>query len=110
MIDNDKIIKASDQYVGHGPDIDEDAYASAKREAFIEGVRWFKSALWHDASEEPKPNKSLIINNGGIWVEMFEHSEEASWTQSVGVYSIYKWCYIEDLLSLVHNAKKGGDK
>lgn len=47
MIDDSRIQHAANQYVGHGPEVDEGTYVSAKREAFVEGAKWLQSALWH---------------------------------------------------------------
>lgn len=103
MIDNDKIIKASDQYVGHGPDIDEDAYASAKREAFIEGAKWFKNALWHKANEVPEFNRRLITQHitlmGELGYDLDTNIPHFSWEIYAEGAHIIKWCYIEDLLT-----------
>lgn len=43
MIDDNRIQQVANQYVGHGPKVDEGIYVSAKREAFIESA---KHILW----------------------------------------------------------------
>lgn len=108
MMDNDKIIRAADQYVDHTSDVDEDAYALAKREAFIEGAKWFKNALWHKASEEPEFNRRLITQHitlmGELGYDLDTNIPKFSWELNVEDAHIIKWCYIEDILP------KGGEK
>lgn len=42
MIDKQKIQQAANNYIGHEPEIDEGCNVSARREAFKDGVDWFK--------------------------------------------------------------------
>lgn len=108
MIGDNRIQHAANQYVGHGPEVDEGIYVSAKREAFIEGVKWFKEALWHDAKEEPEIDKTLIIQYIGIMNEVSydkdRHVAICPWELNVKRLRILKWFYMDDILP------KGGDK
>lgn len=51
MIDKQKIQEAANNYIGHEPEIDEGCNVSARREAFKDGVDWFKKNIWHNATE-----------------------------------------------------------
>lgn len=108
MIDDNRIQQVANQYVGHGPEIDEDIYVSAKREAFIEGAKWFKSALWHNASEEPTEDENLLIQHQKYLNEVdYEIDAPLSfhdWEAYIKDNNVIKWCYISDLI------QKGGDK
>ena len=107
MIDENKITEAANKFVGHGPEVDEGVSVSMRRDAFRKGAEWFKNALWHDASEVPELNKKLVVqyNNymGDIDYEV-DTNDSLLWKDWVMSYRIFKWCYIEDILS------KGGEK
>lgn len=101
MIDDYKIQKAANQYVGHGPDVDEGIYVSAKREAFIEGAKWFKETLWHDTLiDNPKDNAPIAILYEEL-TSVIDILRKYKW-EVVKTYAI-KWCYLNDLLP------KGGE-
>lgn len=53
MIDKQKIQEATNNYTGHEPEIDEGCNVSARREAFKDGIDWFKKNIWHSCQEEP---------------------------------------------------------
>ena len=48
MIDDSRIQHAANQYVGHGPEVDEGICVSTKREAFIAGAKWYMNLRWHE--------------------------------------------------------------
>ena len=108
MIGDSKIQHAANQYVGHGPEVDEGIYVSAKREAFVEGVKWLQSALWHDASEKPQGSAAILYlwhdEQGGMDVGIDGIFDDLEWKKFVEYNKITKWCYINDILL------KGGDK
>ena len=108
MIGEKKITEAANKFVGHGPEADEWIYVSAKREAFIEGVKWLKSALWHDASEKPQGSAAILYlwhdEQGGMDVGIDGVFDDLDWKKFVEYNKITKWCYINDILP------EGGDK
>lgn len=65
---------------------------------FIAGINWFLDNLWHDASEEPKLGKRVLVKingnlslfNSGFVVERIRNFEDC--------YGIESWLYIDDLL------------
>lgn len=82
--------------------------AEACRASFKDGVEWFKKALWHDAKEEPKTDKKIIVQHKDFFdcinYEVVMHYAASSWQYNVAENNIIKWCYVDDLLP------KGGDK
>lgn len=107
MIDENKIIEAANKFVGHGPEVDEGVSVSMRRDAFRKGAEWFKNALWHDASEEPKERKYILVQwlyEGRTSYETDRVQSKVRWQYRVAENNIIKWCYIEDILP------KGGDK
>ncbi len=107
MIDEKKITEAVDAYIGYPEEIDEDVSVSMRRDAFRKGAEWFKNALWHDANEVPELNKKLVVQYtnymGDIDYEV-DTNDSLLWKDWVMSYRIFKWCYIEDILS------EGGEK
>lgn len=71
--------------------------------AFNDAIDWFKNVLWHNASEEPELNKKLVVQYtnymGDIDYEVDTNDPLISWKDWVMSYRIFKWCYIEDILS-----------
>ena len=108
MIDEKKITEAVNAYIGFPKELGEGLETSMRRDAFKAGVDWFKNALWHDASEEPELNKKLVVQYtnymGDIDYEVDTNDPLISWKDWVMSYRIFKWCYIEDILS------KGGEE
>lgn len=108
MIDEKKITEAVDAYIGYPKEIDEGVSVSMRRDAFRKGAEWFKNALWHDASEEPEIDKSLIIQYISLMNEVSYDKDRRiakyPWKLNVEGLRIIKWCYFDDLLP------KGGDK
>lgn len=61
-------------------------------QGFVWGAKWYIDNIWHDASEEPKNGRLLLIN-------LFDDSYELCyWGDIEDESTIKKWCYIEDLL------------
>lgn len=79
----------------------------ACRASFEDGVEWFKNAIWHDASEEPKERKYILVQwlyEGRTSYETDRVQSKVRWQYRVAENNIIKWCYIEDILP------KGGEK
>lgn len=75
--------------------------------SFNDGIEWFKNAIWHDASEEPKERKYILVQwlyEGRTSYETDRVQSKVRWQYRVAENNIIKWCYIEDILP------KGGDK
>lgn len=105
MIDEKKITEAVDAYIGYPKEVGEGVDVSMRRDAFREGAKWFKEALWHDAKEEPDKHKLVLVQ----WFYMGRYGADMIkrkyyWQGYIEEYHIIKWCYIDDLLP------KGGDK
>ena len=105
MIDEKKITEAINTYIGYAKEGKE---ISMRRDAFRVGVKWFKKALWHDASEKPEIDKPLIIQYISLMNEVSYDKDRRiakyPWELNVERLRIIKWCYFDDLLP------KGGDK
>lgn len=107
MIDEKKITEAVNAYIGYAKEIDEGVETSMRRDAFRDGVEWFKKAIWHDAKEEPKEHKCILvqwINKGRICYETYTKENNDYWQYVVMTYNVTKWCYINNILP------KGGEK
>lgn len=70
--------------------------------------------LWHKREEEPEFNRRLITQHitlmGELGYDLTTNIPAYSWELYVKGAHITKWCYIEDILPLAHDATKGGDK
>lgn len=108
MIDEKKITEAVDAYIGYPKEVGEGVDVSMRRDAFREGTKWFKEAIWHDAKEEPEIDKTLIIQYTGIMNEVSydkdRHVAICPWELNVKRLRILKWFYMDDILP------KGGEK
>lgn len=108
MIDENKITEAVNAYIGFPKELGEGLETSMRRDAFRDGVEWFKKALWHDASEMPEIDKPLIIQYISLMNEVSYLKDRRiakyPWELNVKELRIIKWCYFDDLLP------KGGDK
>lgn len=105
MIDEKKITEAVDAYIGYPKEVGEGVDVSMRRDAFREGAKWFKEALWHDAKEEPDKHKFVLVQ----WFYMGRYGADMIkrkyyWQGYIEEYHVIKWCYLTDLLP------KGGDK
>lgn len=108
MIDEKKITQAVDAYIGYPKELGEGVEVSMRRDAFREGAKWFKEALWHDASEKPQGTKVVLYQwhdeQGGMDVGIDGVFDDLEWKKFVEYNKITKWCYIHDILP------KGGEK
>ena len=73
MIDKQKIQQAANNYIGHEPEIDEGCNVSARREAFKDGVDWFKKNIWHSCQEEPETVCQFTGVEDDYGNELYEH-------------------------------------
>lgn len=108
MIDEKKITEAVNAYIGFPKELGEGLETSMRRDAFKAGVKWFKKALWHDASEKPEIGKPLIIQYISFMNEVSYGKDRRiakyPWELNVEGLRIIKWCYFDDLLP------KGGEE
>ena len=101
MIDEKKIAKIATLYAKETWNHEEEQFVAMC--AFKEGTLWaqqeFINSLWHDASEEPKKCKMVLLcdKKGSILTVM-------SPIHSTG-FAYEKWCYLSDVLP-----KEGGEK
>ena len=115
MTREEEINYASKDYVNylldkqeyHNEDYTEDDI----RQAFENGAMFADrnpdlSALWHDASEEPKENSVILVqwNIKGNSGYEFYYADSINWDRYVEIYGVSIWAYIRDLLP------KGGEK
>lgn len=72
--------------------------------AFDDAIDWFKQAIWHDISEEPKENERIIteFRDNGVIYELDIPYE--NWECYCAFNDILRWCYLSDILP------KGGEK
>lgn len=108
MIDKKKITEAAiqnaDKYNPCRSTLDREESCCT---SFNNGIEWFKNAIWHDASEEPKERKYILVQwlyEGRTSYETDRVQSKVRWQYRVAENNIIKWCYIEDILP------KGGDK
>lgn len=70
--------------------------------------------LWHDASEEPEHSRYILAQRrtfiGELRYYLYKTNSTYPWELNVRDLRITKWCYIDDILPLAHDATKGGDK
>lgn len=108
MIDENKITEAVNAYIGYAKEIDEGIETSMRRDAFRDGVEWFKKAIWHDASEEPEYSRYILAQRRTFIGELRYYLDKTNstypWELNVKDLRITKWCYIDDILP------KGGEK
>lgn len=109
MIDEKKITEAAiqnaDKYNPCRSTLDREEVCRA---SFVNGVKWFKEAIWHDASEKPQGSAAILYlwhdEQGGMDVGIDGIFDDLEWKKFVEYNKITKWCYINDILL------KGGDK
>ena len=127
MIDEKKITEAVNAYIGYPKELGEGIETSMRRDAFRDGVEWFKEAIWHKREEEPTEEGAIIkrlFKKGEIYLTFFNwvkvkddiiksHKNIGCTQDEIALYvriawkqcgNFDKWCYLADLLS------KGGDK
>lgn len=102
MIDKQKIQEAANNYIGHEPEIDEGCNVSAKRNAFKDGIEWFKKNIWHSTKEEPQQGEAIIAKwwdeVDGVCYETDRVSSSQDWKVYCSRNNIMAWCYVSDLL------------
>lgn len=101
MIDKQKIQQAANNYIGHEPEIDEGCNVSARREAFKDGVDWFKENIWHNTTEQPIEFTPILVqwlNDGKIEYETDEHPQNFDWQRYFKENNVIKWCYLSDII------------
>lgn len=109
MIDEKKITEAAilnaDKYNPCRSTLDREEVCRA---SFVNGVKWFKEAIWHDASEKPQGSAAILYlwhdEQGGMDVGIDGVFDDLEWKKFVEYNKITKWCYIDDILP------KGGEK
>ena len=58
-------------------------------------------SLWHNASEEPKNDRKILIADffGNFWVcEVTDYQSDETWEDYITCYQVNYWAYVEDLL------------
>lgn len=101
MIDKQKIQQAANNYIGHEPEIDEGCNVSARREAFKDGVDWFKENIWHNTTEQPIEFTPILVqwlNDSKIEYETDEHPQNFDWQRCFKENNVIKWCYLSDII------------
>lgn len=100
MIDEKKIQEAANNYIGHEPEVDEGIYVASQRNAFKDGIAWFKKNLWHSSQEEPEKDEILITKflDEGINYEIDSASWVSNWKEHCNRNDIMAWCYVSDIL------------
>ena len=109
MIDEKKITEAAiqnaDKYNPCRSTLDREEVCRA---SFVNGVKWYKEAIWHDASEKPQGSAAILYlwhdEQGGMDVGIDGVFDDLDWKKFVEYNKITKWCYINDILP------EGGDK
>ena len=109
MIDEKKITEAAiqnaDKYNPCRSPLDREEVCRA---SFVNGVKWFKEAIWHDASEKPQGSAAILYlwhdEQGGMDVGIDGVFDDLDWKKFVEYNKITKWCYINDILP------KGGER
>ena len=91
--------------------ISDDEVRTLCKKVFKEGANWaiqeFLKSLWHDASEEPRKEATILIetkrNFYYVWKE-WQNNFYPFWDDAVACSNITRWLYIDDLLE-----QKGGE-
>ena len=75
-----------------------------ERISFMDGVAWFKQALWHEADEIPIHDKNILtkfIDHGHYCYDIDNVcwlDDNEDWETHLSNNNIVAWCYIEDIL------------
>ena len=127
MIDEKKITEAVDEYIGYPKELGEGIETSMRRDAFRDGVKWFKEAIWHKREEEPTEEGVIIkrlAKKDEVYLTFFNwvkvkddiiksHKNIGCTQDEIALYvriawkecgNFDKWCYLSDLLP------KGGEE
>lgn len=105
MINEEKITEAAiqnaDKYNPCRSTLDREEVCRA---SFVNGVKWFKEAIWHDASEKPQGSAAILYlwhdEQGGMDVGIDGVFDDLEWKKFVEYNKITKWCYINDILAV----------
>lgn len=95
MIDKEKIQQAANEYVGCSPEIGEDLYEYATRDAFKSGIEWFKENLWHPVSEVPTRYDTYLVKTKQGCLD-FCHFATEKW-HSTDVGTVVEWLDLSDI-------------
>lgn len=98
MIDDKAIMAAANKYN------QDNGFHEEMEISFMDGIAWFKQALWHEADETPIHDKDILTKfrdhghycydiDNVCWLDDNE-DWETHWSKN----NIVAWCYIEDLL------------
>ena len=69
--------------------IDDDNYTESEKESMWEAIRHYRTEVWHEPSEKPRPKTHLMLRMGlGIGLLVYSGHEKITW----------QWAYIDDLL------------
>lgn len=102
MTREEEILNAAREYT------DKVIFASPSTVLYFEaGAKWadkHPKNVWHDASEEPRPNELMLgIDSDGVSLYKW-YEQEDSWDSFVTITELSRWAYISDLLP------KGGEE
>ena len=107
MVTEEQIEKAAEKYADeyYSLDLGKDR-EETNREIFARGAHWaideFLKGLWHDVSEEPEMNKSLLVQTKITGFITMKREKYCGWNLAAYNYGITRWLYIDEL------TKKGG--
>ena len=102
MIDDKAIMAAANKYN------QDNGFHEEMEISFMDGVAWFKQALWHEANEPPIPGKNVLTkfrDNGQYCYDIDNLcwlDDKEDWETHGINNTIVAWCYIEDLLPNVN--------
>lgn len=65
--------------------------------AFVKGAEWRVNSAWHNTIEKPK-NGAMIIALRSKYSPIVCGPFNFDWEETVEVFSLKKWAYVEDLL------------
>lgn len=105
MIDEKKIEEAADAYLLEKlkDNVIGDSDFKDIPNAFKAGINWFLDDLWHDASEEPKKDKLMLVQRTSLssismeFIILWCSKNGTSWYEVASGIKITRWLYIEDL-------------
>lgn len=101
MIDEKKMQEAANNYIGHEPEVDEGCHVSARRDAFKDGIAWFKKNLWHSSKERPQQNDPIVTKwwdeVDGVSYEIDSIGSSQDWSVYCFRNNIMAWCYVSDI-------------
>lgn len=101
MIDEMKIQEAANSYIEHEPEVDEGRHVSARRDAFKDGIAWFKKNIWHSSKERPQQNEPIITKwwdeVDGVSYEIDSIGSSQDWNVYCFRNNIMAWCYVSDI-------------